>query len=93
MAAAEILAIGTTLLSSSDVTVTSSGLAVSLKDADNGTVPMESLVYIELKSDAGTYFRVDALTGQVIARFITAPGVYRFTRPAQAASIGVFSQS
>lgn len=89
--ATEILAIGTTATSSSDVTVSSgSTLTVCLKDAAGAVVGAGAKVEIQLKADSGEYFTVATLTGGRPALVIMGAGTYRFTRAA-GTSCGVFS--
>jgi hypothetical protein len=90
--ATEILAIGSTAASSSDVTVASGDtLTVALKDATPPRVN-GGVVKIELKADNGSYFEVGELAGAngKTGAVIDAPGTYRFTRLAGSAC-GVFS--
>lgn len=90
MALAEILAVGTTAESSSDITVADgSPLTVALKDAAGPKVTAYAAVHIELKDDAGAYFTIDTLTPSKPAVVIYGAGTYRFRRPA-GASCGVF---
>lgn len=86
----EILAINTTAANSADQVVTSSGLTVCLKDAAGPKLAANCVVNILLKDDAGQYFRVDQLSTQKPAVFISAAGTYRFSRPV-GPSCGVFS--
>lgn len=90
MAAAEILAIGTTVANSSDVTVAATPLTVCLKDAAGPTVASGIRVDILLKDNSGEYFYVDQLTSGKPALVISGPGTYRFTRQTTV-SCGVFS--
>lgn len=91
MAAAELLAIGTTDANSADVVVASgSQLTVCLKDADGAVVGKYAHVQIQLKADNGQYFKVDELTFARPAVVISGAGTYRFVRKA-GASCGVFS--
>lgn len=87
MAAAEILATGSTAANSADVTVAAgTPLAVSLKGVADG----QALVVILLKDDAAAYNVVGALRSHAPSTLISAPGTYRFSRVAGAAC-GVFS--
>jgi len=79
-----ILATGSTVASSSPLTVTSA-IAVSLK----GVTGADADVNIELQDDAGSYVQVGELNSSQPATMIVAPGVYRFTRTA--GTCGVFS--
>jgi hypothetical protein len=89
--ATNILSVGTTLANSSDVVVAAgTPLTVCLKDAAGTAVEPGARVDIQLKDDVGSYFRVDQLNRGKPAVQITAPGTYRFSRPA-GVSCGVFS--
>lgn len=87
----QILATGTTAADSSDVVVAAgTPLTVCLKDAAGPVLEAAAEVLIELKDDAGQYFRVDVLNGSQPALVIVGAGTYRFSRIA-GASCGVFS--
>ena len=87
MAAAQILATGSTALSSSDVAVVAgTPLAVSLKGVADG----QARVLIELKDDAAAYNAIGELTASQPAAVLVGPGVYRLTRIA-GVTCGVFS--
>lgn len=78
MAASELLAAGSTAVSSLDLVVEAGEVVtVALKAADWGAE-----VVIELKDDGGGYNNIGMLSTfdprRVVA--ITAPGTYRFTR-------------
>lgn len=89
--ATEILAIGKTGMSSSDVVVASGApLTVCIKDGEGPIIDHQAYIDIELKADNGQYFAVDRLTQRKPAVVIQGAGTYRFTRPA-GASCGVFS--
>lgn len=88
MAAAQILAVGTTAVDSTDVVVASE-LSVAIKDAAGPKVANGAKVRVQLKDDAGAYFEVDTLSPQRPA-LILGPGTYRFSRVA-GVSCGVFS--
>lgn len=91
MAAAEILAIGTTALDSSDVTIDAGAtLTVCLKDAAGPSVPNGAKVEIKIKGDNSEYYTIATLTGGRPALVITGAGIYRFSRPV-GVSCGVFS--
>lgn len=85
MAAAEVLAIGIGLANSADVVLTTT-TAYALKGHDSG-----SFVNVSLKDDGGAYRPVGSLTPGAPGTSISAPGTYRFTRPASSSSCGVFS--
>jgi hypothetical protein len=85
-----ILTAGTTAADSSDVVVPSGTLlTVGLKDAAGTQVDSTCVVHVQLKDDAGQYFRVDQLDNGKPA-LVLAPGTWRFSRVA-GASCGVFS--
>lgn len=89
--ATEILAVGTTAASSSDVTIAAgSTLTVCLKDAAGPAVGNAARVEIQLKDDAAEYFTVGTLTGGRPSIVIVGAGTYRFSRSA-GTSCGVFS--
>ena len=86
MAAAEVLATGSTGADSGDIAIASgSSLTVGLKG-----VTADAKVLIKLKDDTGGYNVVDTLTANSAVKLIVAPGTYRFTRVA-GASCGVYS--
>lgn len=87
----QILAIGTTALDSADQVVSAgTPLTVCLKDAAGPSVGDLASVEIQLKDDAGQYFKIDELNALKPAVMIVAPGTYRFSRRA-GVSCGVFS--
>jgi hypothetical protein len=91
MAAAELLAVGTTTANSSDVVVAAGAqLSVCLKDAAGPAVLGGALVHISLKDDAGQYFRIGVLRSADPAVILAGAGTYRFSRVA-GVSCGVFS--
>lgn len=83
MAAANVLTVGTTALSSSDTTITTDTL-FGLK-----TTASDAKVSITLKDDLGNYNVIGALSNSQPA-VILAAGTYKFTRPA-GPSCGVYS--
>lgn len=88
---AEILAIGTTSADSSDVVVAAGEqLVVGLKGSAGPAVGYGASVLVQLKTDAGTYFTIDALGGGRPALVLAGAGTYRFSRVA-GTSCGVFS--
>lgn len=86
MAAAEILATGTGALNSSDVTITTTALAVAMKGFAS-----DAIVNVSLKDDAGAYNRFCSITSDNPSRVFSAAGVYRFSRPASSGACGLFS--
>jgi hypothetical protein len=86
-----ILTTGATDAQSSDVTVNAgSQLIVSLKDAAGPSIASGAYVFIEIKDDAGAYFRFGELTPNNPATILSGLATYRFNRPA-GVSCGVFS--
>lgn len=85
MAAAELIATGTTAANSADVTVTTTAVAVALKAAADGAE-----VVVSLKDDGGAYNIIGRITSGSPVATVSAPGVYRFSRVA-GKSCGVFS--
>ena len=78
MAAAQLLATGSTALNSSDITVAAGApLTVSLRDAD-----ATARVAILLKDEGGAYRKVGYLTASKPSANLSAVGVYRLSRPA-----------
>ena len=92
MAAAQILAVGTTSASSMpDVAVVAgTPLTVGLNATGGGAVPYNAIVRVELKDPNGNYNVVAILSGHHPETVISAPGSYRFTRAA-GVSCGVYS--
>lgn len=87
---ANILAIGSSGLSSSDFTVISgSPTTVHLIQSTTGNVANMPAVTIDLKGSNGTYLTIGALTSSDPARVITAAGTYRVTRISGSAPVGV----
>jgi hypothetical protein len=89
--ATEVLAVGTTAASSSDVTIASGDqLTVCLKDAAGPTIGAGARVDVQLKDDDGEYFTIATLSNARPGLVITGAGTYRFSRVA-GTSCGVFS--
>lgn len=87
MAAAELIATGSTAANSSDVVIADgSSVTVGLKGLDGS----QARVLILLKDDAGAYNPIGELTALKPSIVIAAPGTYRLTRVA-GATCGVFS--
>lgn len=87
MAAAELIATGSTAANSSDVTVADgSSLIVGIKGATGDL----ARVIILLKDDAGAYNRIGELNAGQSVLVLSGPGVYRLTRVA-GATCGVYS--
>lgn len=88
MAAAELIATGSTAANSADVTVVAgTPITVGLK----GVVDANATVLVSLKDDGSAYNRINSrLTSDVASLMISAPGTYRFSRVA-GSTCGVFS--
>lgn len=86
MAAANLIANGTTAATSSDIVLADgASILISLKAAADGAE-----VHIELKDDAGNYNSVGRILASDPAKKVEGPGTYRARRIA-GASCGVFS--
>lgn len=85
MAAANVLTIGTGAADSADITVTANTI-FSLKGHDSSSV-----VIVQVKSDLGTYIPVTTLNWGQSSWSVLTPAVFRFSRPANSSSCGVFS--
>ena len=83
MAAAQILATGSTGASSADITLTATLTLVALKGAADG-----AKCFVEAKDDGGAYVVIDTLSSSYVSKQLP-PGIYRFRRPAGIAC-GVF---
>lgn len=87
MAAAELIAAGSTAANSSDVVIASGDyLVVGLKGQTSPT----ARVIIKLKDDAGAYNNIYELNSDRPAAVLTGPGTYRLSRLATG-TCGVFS--
>ncbi|MGX9144983.1 hypothetical protein [Mesorhizobium sp. 128a] len=88
MAAAELLATGSTAANSGDVTVAAgTPITVGLK----GVADQNAIVLVSLKDDASAYNQTGGrLTSGEPVLMISAPGTYRFSRVAGGVC-GVFS--
>lgn len=85
--ATQILATASTAADSTDLVVAAgTPVTVCLK----GVVAADARVLISIKDDGGAYIGVGELTSSRPAQVVTAPGTYRFSRPA-GTSCGVFS--
>jgi hypothetical protein len=90
LATTELIATGTTAVSSSDITVVAgTPVTVFLKKGTDGAVDVNARAIIEQKSAGGTYHEVGALTGQLQARVIDGPGTFRVSRPVSSVAFGV----
>jgi hypothetical protein len=89
--ASDVLAVGTTAASSTDVTIAAGDqLTVCLKDAAGPIIASGARVDVQLKGDNSEYFTVATLNSAKPGLVITGAGTYRFTRAA-GISCGVFS--
>lgn len=87
----ELLAVGTTAASSTDLVVEAGEpVTVCLKDAAGPRLDNAARVHIEIKDDDGQYIYVETLTGSRPALVLFGAGTYRCSRQA-GASCGVFS--
>lgn len=90
MAAAELLAVGTSALSSADLVVAAgTPVTVGLKLGASDANP--ALIRITIKDDTGAYLPIGVLDQNNPVLVIAGPGTYKFTRPAGVGSCGVFS--
>lgn len=88
--ASELIAVGTGAANSSDITVAAgTPVTVFLKMATDVPADSAARAGIEIKTAAGTYHEIGALTGQYSAQVIDGPGTYRVTRAAGSVSFGV----
>lgn len=86
MATASIIADGTTEANSSDFTLAAGETTtISLR----GTIPTTAMVRIQCKQSDGSYTDFGTLTSQFPVVVLTAVGVFRVVRRANAASFGV----
>lgn len=91
MAIANVLTIGTTSASSSDIVVANGAtLSVGLKKTGGGVLNARSNVKIYRKDDLGGYNYIGRLNTSDPG-YVLQEGTYRFTREANGASVGVFS--
>jgi hypothetical protein len=89
--ATEVLAIGTGLASSSDITVAAgSTVTLCLKDAAGPEI-FSGRVMVQIKADSAEYFNIDELNTSQVAVVIVGAGTYRVQRIAESPSCGVFS--
>lgn len=88
--ATQLLAVGSSAASSSDLVVTSgTPVTVALNDTD-GVVGPHAAVAIQIKDPSGAYYEIGRLTQSVPITVIGEAGTYRFTR-ISGESCGVFS--
>ncbi len=83
---AELIAVGTTAVSSADFTLTGESTSLFL----TGTAGLESgcSATVEVKSASGVYYPIGALSAATPIKVLSGPGTYRVSRPA-GASCGV----
>lgn len=84
---AELIAIGTSATSSADFTLTGETSCIFLTGAT--AIPEKSAAVIEIKSAAGAYVAIGSLTPSVPLLVLSIPGVFRVSRTATGASVGV----
>lgn len=75
-----LLAVGTTAASSADFTLT--GESSSLFLVSTAALPSGSSATIEVKSAAGVYYPIGALSVSTPLQVLSGPGTYRVSRPA-----------
>lgn len=88
--ATQLLAVGSTSASSSDLVVASGTPVTVVLNNTAAAVDGDAQVKIEIKDPVGAYFEMARLTSSQPATSITAAGTYRFTRITGGAC-GVFS--
>lgn len=90
MAVANVLAVGLTAASSSDITVTTTPVTISLMTAAGGTLPSGVICPITKLNSSGQHqqtgyvlaTQANSVTGETQSmRALTSPGVYRVNRP------------
>jgi len=86
---AELIAIGTTELASSDFTLTTDSATLFLKDAAGSQVDSNALAEVQIKSSGGEYFTIGALTWQIPGKVLSGAGTYRVVRRISAVAFGV----
>lgn len=86
MSATELISDATGAANSSDVTITTTPLLVSLKDYDNA-----AKVYVFAKDNSGNYQQIGQLDASRPDITLSTAGVFRFSRAASSSSCGVFS--
>ncbi len=74
-----ILVVGTTAASSADFTIT--GESTSLLLTSSAGLPSEAAATIEVKSAAGVYYPIGALSVTTPLQVLSGPGTYRVSRP------------
>ena len=84
---AELIAIGTAATNSADFTLAGETSCVFLTGSPS--IPEKSAAVIEIKSAAGAYVPIGSLTPSVPLLVLAIPGVFRVTRTATGASVGV----
>jgi len=89
MAFTQLLAIGTGAATSSDLTIAEGGSSVLVLKGTNGVIPLDCKVAVQAKGDDGLYYTVDTLTHAKRSFVIDAKGVYRVSRAASSAAVGV----
>lgn len=77
---AALLDVNTTAASSADFTLT--GEASTLFLVSTAALPSGAAATVEVKSAAGVYYPIGALSTQTPIQVLTGPGVYRVSRAA-----------
>lgn len=87
---AELIATGTTLVTSSEFTLTSTDVVtISLKSATDPVLPSSAQAVINLKTSSGTFIPLGSVTSSTPAILLNGPGTYTITRPVQSLGVGV----
>lgn len=89
MAFTQLLAIGTGAATSSDLTIAEGGSSVLVLKGTNGVIPLNARVHIQAKGDDNVYYTVATLDAATRSHVINAKGVYRVSRAASSAAVGV----
>lgn len=87
---AELIAAGTTLANSADITLAAGESAtIFLKSGSGPTVDTAARAAVQIKSSGAAYFTIGELDRATPVVVIDAPGTYRVQRMASSASVGV----
>lgn len=89
MAFTQLLAIGTGAATSSDLTIADGGSSVLVLKGTNGVIPLDCMVHVQAKGDDSVYYTVDTLHYGKRSFVLDAKGVYRVSRAASSAAVGV----
>lgn len=92
MAAAQLIAVGTSAAASADQTITDTPLTIGLNVASaSNPIPANAEVYVQAKDAGGAYWTVGVLNAVNPGAVISGPGVYRLYRPTQTDPVGAFN--